>query len=39
MASSLPPHGHGLRQEVARYMFDVLRSSPDVSAHCRLTVL
>jgi hypothetical protein len=34
-----PPRGHGLQQEVARYMFDVLRSSPDVSARCRLAVL
>jgi hypothetical protein len=34
-----PPHDHGLQQEVARYLFDVLRSSPDVFVRCRLAVL
>jgi hypothetical protein len=30
-SASWPPHGHGLRQEVVRYMFDVLRSEPPSS--------
>jgi hypothetical protein len=34
-----PPRGHGLQQEVARYMFDVMCSSPDGSARCRLAIL
>jgi hypothetical protein len=34
-----PPRGSGLQQEVARYMFNVLRSSPDIFARCRLAVL
>jgi hypothetical protein len=37
-SATWPPHGHGLRQEVARYIFDVLRSIPDVSARCQLAV-